>query len=205
MKRKNLGGGRARLSQLPPKPSAMALNFLGDQPPHFEASTDCFHNNIPVNEANNDSVHNLVPDSSDSDDNGPRHDLAPNTNGQRDFLPEKLGAKASSVNEGNDVVNRCGDNTRLGDHDQHKIVLEQLVHSKPIIACGSDGVCCREEETGHQFEILQAVKRVLAEHPKQVDDHEHERVVEDEQQAEPLSASPVEEDTMLDGALHTST
>uniref|UniRef100_A0A5B7B543 Uncharacterized protein n=1 Tax=Davidia involucrata TaxID=16924 RepID=A0A5B7B543_DAVIN len=121
------------------------------------------------------------------------------------ILPCKR-AEASSVNERNDVVlSRCGDNATLDDRDQHKIVLEQQVHPKPIIACGSGGVCCREEKTGHQFEILQVVKRVKAEHPKQVDDHQHERVVEDELQAEPLSASPVEEDPTLDGTLHITT
>ncbi|KAI8008657.1 hypothetical protein LOK49_LG07G02843 [Camellia lanceoleosa] len=117
------------------------------------------------------------------------------------IVPYK-GAEASATNERNDVVlSRCGDNARPYDGRQHKIVIGKQMRAGPIIACGHvGGACCREEETGHQFKMVQVGKSVQVEHPRLVDHHQSERVVQDEQQAQPLSASPLEEETTLGGA-----
>ncbi|KAG5551431.1 hypothetical protein RHGRI_009749 [Rhododendron griersonianum] len=114
------------------------------------------------------------------------------------------GAKASAVNEENDVVNRCSHSARPGDGAQHKVVIEEHMQQGPIIACGGDGTCCTEEETRHQFEIVQVDKSAQAEHPKLVDDHQNERLFQDKQQPDPLGATPVEKETELGSAIHIS-
>ncbi|GMP66424.1 hypothetical protein CsSME_00026791 [Camellia sinensis var. sinensis] len=86
------------------------------------------------------------------------------------IVPYK-GAAASATNERNDVVlGRCGNNARPYDGHQHKIVIGKWMRAGPIIACGHvGGACCREEETGHQFKMVQAGKSVQVEHPRLVE------------------------------------
>lgn len=100
--------------------------------------------------------------------------------------------EASAANEQND-------NVRPNDSGQHKIVIEQQIHPEPVIASGGGGDCSSEEETDHRFEIVHVGKSARAEHAKLVDDRQNKRVVGS------LSASSLEKETKLDGALHIST
>ncbi|CAK9160260.1 unnamed protein product [Ilex paraguariensis] len=98
----------------------------------------------------------------------------------------------------------CDEYAKQNNCDNHGMVVENQTNLEPIIACG-DGLCCREEGTAHQFEMVEVGISVQKNHQRQLADNQHERAVQDQQQAGNLNASPVEDETTSDGALNVST
>ncbi|KAL6975520.1 hypothetical protein U1Q18_024316 [Sarracenia purpurea var. burkii] len=114
---------------------------------------------------------------------------------------------------GDTVCDTTTRNRLDGDEvDNHLVQMEEdqrekifVPESTSVLNLQNGTSCSREEDIGHRFETIQVEKSVQAEHPELVDDLQNKRVLQDEEQAEPLSASLVQKETKLDCAIPIST